>query len=146
LVSRHGCSFHEDKDGRNVESFLEEQKNLRESIRQNHQLPEEPHRKRDFNWLQFVDALSLYVLNPWNEEMNWNRRPPGESRITPVDRNRYRYEGAGFSSGPRTFTVDCTYVPREARSGAARLRDVYRSAAAQSRTVTIDFRNPGQNN
>lgn len=139
LVSRHGCSFHEEKTGERVEQFLEKQQTLRNQIKQEENLPED--RNSNFNWLQFVDALSLYVVDPWSEELSWDRKPPGEGIVVPVDTNRYRYEGAGFDPGPRTFTVECKYVPADARSSSERLRNTYRSAATQSRTITIEFGN-----
>ncbi len=138
LVSRHGCSFHKGKTGEKVERFLRQQKNLRDRISQNEDLPDD--REKDFNWLQFVDSLSLYVLDPWSETLEWDRKPPGKVKVVREEKDRYRYEGAGFEPAPCTFTVDCKYVTAEACSSHERLRNLYRSAETRSRTITIKFR------
>lgn len=101
LVSRHVCSFYKNNDNRKAKTFIENQKEIREKLfdkfQNNHDLKT---RKRHFNWLQFVDALSLYVLDPWNEEWNWDRDHPGTVRITATDSKReFGYEGLPVSPG-----------------------------------------------
>lgn len=140
LVSRHGCSFHEGKTGTKVKRFLKEQRILRKRIERDHNLPENG--DSNFNWLQFADALSLYVLDPWSRELNWNRTPPGNTTIIREETDCYRYNGAGYEPGSRTFTVDCKYVPAKNYADPERLRNEFRSAATQSRTITIECMSP----
>jgi hypothetical protein len=81
LVSRHGCSFHDAKKDSNVQTFLTKQEERRERLSSKFERGEPKQKTRDFNLLQFFDALSLYLIDPWSDCFEWNRDHPGSVQI-----------------------------------------------------------------
>lgn len=107
LVSKHGCSFHEDKTGSRVETFLENQESFRQKLSQT--LDERFQRRtdRDFDWLQFTDAVSLFVLDPWSSSLEWNRDIPGTVTLRRKNPESFLVQGDGLPE--KTLTLDYRY-------------------------------------
>lgn len=139
LVSRHGCSFHENKSGEPVETFLRTQENLRAELEEGFERTQGD-RTRDFDWLQFADALSLFALDPWSETWSWERRTPGNVTVERTDRHRYRYEGAGFDPGTHRFPFRYRTIPEASTASTPRVRANYESAEPEEGTIVLNVR------
>jgi hypothetical protein len=125
LVSRHGCSFHDDKDVRTVKTFLTEQEGLRERLTTTVKSYEEKHTTRDFNLLQFFDALSLYLLDPWSDYFDWNRDHPGTVRIRPESSQRFNYRSDNLDFRDQEFKFSYRSLPTGDNPGKDTLKRYY---------------------
>lgn len=138
LVSRHGCSFHASKNDERVESFLNDQEDYRQKHLEKIDPDERTQIEIDFDWLQFTDALSLYLLDPWADTWSWRRSEPGEVTINAEGKHDFTYEGAGFESGSYTIEFDYRIVPFVECSSPEPLKKVYTETDNQSGSVTFE--------
>lgn len=122
LVSRHGCSFHEEKSGEPVESFLAEQRQYRRELRELSGEALFVSWEEDFNWLQFTDAVSLFALDPWTETLRWDRSTPGPTVLEPVDSGTVRFTGDWKPDDPLQLHYSARRIPAEATESAGELR------------------------
>lgn len=139
LVSRHGCSFHEGKSGRAVETFLEEQRQLRKDLEG--AIPPGADPGADFDRLQFTDALSLFVIDPWARTLNWDRSHPGPARIRPRG-DRFLVEQEGWPRTPARFTVRTRVIPPGPYGSRANLARTIGAAPIRREAVILEGVSP----
>lgn len=135
LVSRHGCSFHRGKNGREVEAFLDQQRRRREELED--AVPPSVDRNGDFNYLQFTDALSLFLIDPWAEEWHWDRDPPGPARVR-AHGDRFLVEQEGWPRRPTRFTYRIRTLPPGPYGSRETLRRALEETPARSETVVLE--------
>lgn len=123
LVSRHGCSFHEDKTGEPIDSFLASQREYRHELRDLIGESAFGNWERDFDWLQFTDAVSLFVLDPWAERFEWNRDTPGPAVLTGCTETDFRLETDTLPARELTFEYSYRSVPSDTTESEQRFRD-----------------------
>jgi hypothetical protein len=140
LVSRHGCSFHESKSAKRVRNFLEKQESLRRDLEPKIDRSEQE-RNGDFNWLQFTDAVSLFVLDPWSRELEWDREHPGTITVRSEGNDHFSLEGPGFDSGEHQFEYIYRRIHAPARHDSESLAERYRATRKRDGTVTITVTN-----
>lgn len=135
LVSRHGCSFHRGKTGEDVRAFLTEQRRIREKLEGN--IPPTADREEDFNRLQFSDALSLFIIDPWAEEWSWDRDSPEPARVR-AHGDRFRVYQEGWPPAPTRFTYRTRMIPPGPYDSRESLRRVLAEAPARTESVVLE--------
>lgn len=132
LVSKHGCSFHEEKSGEAVEKFLRNQSRKRRQLSESIDPGLKKHSRRDFDWLQFADAVSLFVLDPWTKTFEWNRDTPGPAVLTGRNETEFTLETGSLE--PRELTL--TYDYREVTRGTIESEQTFRDSLSRSEART----------
>lgn len=123
LVSRHGCSFHENKTGEPVDAFLANQREYRDELRKLIGETLFENWEVDFDWLQFTDAVSLFVLDPWAETHEWTRDTPGPAVLTGQTDTGFSLATDSLEPTELTLEYDYRTVPDDALESEREFRD-----------------------
>lgn len=110
LVSKHGCSFHENKTVKPAVDFVTNEKTRRNQIQNDETLPNEAMRSHDFDWLQFTDALSLFMLDPWSSEWTW-KRTPEHLQVNELSNDTFKISGCETYPDDLSFTFSYKSIP-----------------------------------
>lgn len=137
LTSRHLCSFHEDKTGENIRSFLQEQETLRRELEQSFVVTPE-RRVRDLDLLQFSDALSLFLLAPWSEQWSWQRTNPGPLKIESGS-SRYVGRSNDIPSGEYRFEFPYRSIPDRDYESREEVRHSLMNSSLEEGTLTLEI-------
>lgn len=132
LVSRHGCSFHEDKTGEPVEAFLADQREYRNELKNLIGETLFKNWKVDFDWLQFTDAVSLFVLDPWAETYEWTRDTPAPAVLTGRSDTGFSLETDALHPGELSLEYSYRSVPSDTTDS----RQAFRESLSRSKTRT----------
>ena len=127
LTSKHSCSFHRSKSGTRVEEFLNREHKRQQSILQNNSLPDSQRRTRNFNCLQFFDALSLFLISPWAENWKWNRENPARFQAELESRHCFNYRSS-METGNFTYTISANVVKNKKYSSKSEFRTALQSS------------------
>lgn len=135
LASRHACSFHRNKSGDDVESFLCSQRRLQEGLEP--RTPPTTERKADFDRLQFVDGVSLFMIDPWSETWTWERIHPGPGRVRRAD-GRFLIENDAWPAKTMTFEYEGRTIPAGPYPSRDALRRTLEQAPIRSESVVLE--------
>lgn len=91
LVSKHGCSFHKNKETKQARNFLRKEEKRRNDLLKENEIPPTKQRSKDFDRLQFFDALSLFIIDPWANSLNWTRQYPYDFYVEVSDKLKFEY-------------------------------------------------------
>ncbi|MFB6345272.1 MAG: DUF3891 family protein [bacterium] len=142
LVSKHGCSFHENKTTNSVKTFLDDQEVKRKTLSESIRPDLKENSGRDFNWLQFTDALSLFVLDPWEETLEWDRDHPGHLTVTRLNEGVFSLETASLSARTCSFNYSYRRITVGRDVSETTVRDRLSSRKMETGQVTLRVEQP----
>jgi len=114
----------------------EDEDERRQLILRDHPLPDSQTRHRDFNRLQFFDALSLFLISPWADNWGWFRDHPATFRVEVKNTRGFTYQSS-MNTGNFSYTITAKVLENRKYSSKSEIQTALQRAGTDEVKITL---------